>query len=133
MSALSADRDTPRRDGRDYAFPVAAGAVCHAGAIACLDASGHATPGASAAGLTAVGRFVERVEGGAVAGAVSVLVETGVFRYAAAEAIDRTAIGAEGYIVDDQTVSLSDGGGTRSRAGRIVDVEPLGVWIRIGV
>ncbi|EKK5133725.1 TPA: hypothetical protein NII88_006806, partial [Pseudomonas aeruginosa] len=33
------------------------------------------------------------------------------------------------YIVDDQTVAATDGTETRSPAGRIIGVEPDGVWV----
>lgn len=48
---------------------------------------------------------------------------------AGADRIDRTAIGKMAYILDDQTVALTDGGGARSVAGRVRDVDATSVWI----
>lgn len=136
MTALVADRQTPRRDGNTYNRPVAANVTCYAGAIACLDAAGNATPGAVSATLVADGRFVERVTNGATAAAVSVIVEPGIFRFdnsASTDLITKAEIGDTCYIVDDQTVAKTNGTNTRSAAGKIVDVDALGVWVKIGV
>lgn len=136
MSALTTDRQTPRRDGASYSYPVAANVTCYAGAIACLDAAGNATPGATATTLIAVGRFAERVTNGATAAAVNVIVEPGVYRFnnsAAADLITKAEIGDNCFIVTDQTVAKTNGTNTRSIAGKIVDVDAQGVWVRIGI
>jgi hypothetical protein len=47
--------------------------------------------------------------------------------------ITRAEIGDDCYIVDDSTVAKTNpGGNTRSVAGKIVDVDAKGVWVRIG-
>jgi hypothetical protein len=131
--ALSADRNTPEKLGKDLVLGVAAAKRCYAGGIACVDASGYATPGATALGIKGVGRFEESVDntaGGAAA--VTVRIRRGIFRWlnsAAGDAIAITDIGETAYIVDDQTVAKTNGPGTRSPAGRIVDVDAQGVWI----
>lgn len=134
MAALTGARNTPVRDGRDFTRAVAAGVRIYQGSIVCLTAGGYATPGATATTLKADGRAksgVDNVAGGA--GAVNVEVEKGVFRFAnsaAGDAIAIADIGATAYIVDDQTVAKTNGGGTRSSAGTIVDVDAQGVWVR---
>lgn len=135
---LSADRNTPTREGRISVAPVAAAAKCFAGGIACLDASGNATPGATALGLTPAGRFEEQADNSAgLAGALSVKIRSGVFKYknsAAADEITRAQIGDVCYIVDDETVAKTSGGGTRSRAGLIADVDADGqIWVELGL
>lgn len=137
MVALAADRNTPSRAAMVFADPAAAAKVFFTGAIVCLDAAGNATPGAAAVGLIARGRCKGGVDNSAgVAGAAVVESEPGVFRYgnsAAGDAITRAEIGDDCYIVDDQTVAKTNpGGNTRSVAGKIVDVDAAGVWVRIG-
>lgn len=134
MAALTADRNTPRKEGAQYARPVAAGAKIYAGALVCLSATGYATPGAVATTLKGDGRALaqaDNIAGGN--GAISVTVEKGVFRFAnssAGDAITAADIEASAYVVDDQTVAKTSGGGTRSIAGIIKDVDAQGVWVR---
>ncbi|MDE0901209.1 MAG: hypothetical protein OSA41_05785 [Erythrobacter sp.] len=131
--ALSADRNTPRKEGDFRQFPVAADTKIFAGALVCLNAAGDATPGAVATTLTAVGRAEAQADNtGGAAGDLSVDVRKGTFRYAnsaAADEIGREDIGKTAYVVDDETVALTDGTGTRSAAGTIYDVDAQGVWI----
>lgn len=42
-------------------------------------------------------------------------------------------VGADCYVVDDQTVARTSATNTRSRAGIVVAVEPDGVWVQIGL
>ena len=43
MVALTEDRNTPRRQGDDFVFPMAASVTIFAGALVMLDAAGNAT------------------------------------------------------------------------------------------
>lgn len=134
MSALSANRNTPRREGVRNTDPVAAAKHIFAGSLVCLDASGNATPGATATTLTARGRAEEEVDNSAgAAGDLTVTSIPGTFRFAnsGADPIDRADIGGTAYIVDDQTVAATDGSSSRSAAGRIIDVDSAGVWVEI--
>lgn len=137
MTALTRDRNTPRIEGDRYGDPVAADTVIYAGSLACLDASGNAVPGATATTLTARGRAEELADNtGGAAGDVTVTVRPGTYRWAnsaAADAITRAEIGDDCYIVDDQTVAKTNGGSTRSLAGKIVDVDADGVWVMTGI
>lgn len=137
MSALTADRATAERQGDEFSFDVAAAVVCRGGGIAVLDASGNVKPAVVATGLICVGRFQETVDNSAgAAAAVKAKVRSGVFRYgnsAAGDAITKAHIGDTCYLVDDQTVALTDATGTRSAAGKIVDVDSAGVWVRMGL
>lgn len=132
--ALTNDRNTPERDGTLRAFPVKAGAHIYAGALVVLDA-GKARPAATALGLVAVGRAESEVNNSAGQdGDETVTVKRGTFRFAnsaAADAITLAQVGSTCYIVDDETVAKTDGTGTRSAAGTVVDVDAAGVWVRI--
>ncbi|SFM68170.1 hypothetical protein [Thermodesulforhabdus norvegica] len=133
--ALTADRDTPQVVP-SYSFlrefPVAAGKTIYAGGLVVLK-NGYAEPGSTATGLVAVGRAEEYVDNsGGQNGDVTVRVRRGIFRYgnsADTDAITRTDIGSQCYVVDDETVAKTDGTGTRSVAGKVFDVDDEGVWV----
>lgn len=136
MTAQTQDRNTPYREGSTFRDPVAAATKIFAGSLVCLDASGNAVPGSTATTLTARGRAEEQIDNSAgAAGDLSINVRAGVFRYVndGGDAIDRADIGGNAYVVDDQTVAATDGTGTRSVAGVIVDLDSDGVWVRVGV
>lgn len=134
--ALTKDRDTPRRDGVDFSAPLAAATVMHAGSIFCINAAGYGTPGATATTLKAVGVTQARADNsGGSAGAVSGTYRKGVFRFknsASGDLIALADVNADCYVVDDETVAKTNGSNTRSVAGKIVDVDADGVWVRIG-
>ncbi len=133
MTALTADRLVLQKEGRFRCLPVAAGAIIHAGSIVAVNAGGLAVVASAAPGLTAVGRANQPARNATTTdGAVSVLVERGVFAYAnatGADALTRAAIGATCYLVDDQTVAATNGTNSRSPAGRVFDVDGDGVWV----
>jgi hypothetical protein len=137
MAALIKDRNTPSRAGDKLSLPVATSVLIFAGSIVMLNATGYATPGATATGQVAAGRAAEQVDNSAgLDGAVNVDVEPGVFQFAnsaAADAITIAEVGDTCYIVDDQTVAKTDGTGTRSAAGKVVGVDSDGVWVRMGL
>lgn len=133
MTALAADRDTRERDGKKLSLPAAAAKKFYAGALAARDASGNATPGATATTLLGVGRVAETVDNSSgAAGDTQVEIEKGIFRFAnsaSADLIAKADIGNSCYIVDDQTVAKTNGSATRSVAGRVFDVDSQGVWV----
>ena len=130
--ALVKDRNTKRRDGVQFSFPVDAATTIFAGGIVVL-AAGLGAPGSVATGLIAVGVAEEFVDNSAgAAGDVSVPVRKGVFHFGNSAAADEIAlddVGVDCYIVDDATVALTNGTNTRSVAGKIVDVDSTGVWV----
>ncbi len=135
MTALTSDRDTAQRSGIDFSFPVAAATTIFNGSLVVLDAAGNAKPGATAAGLTAVGRAEARVVNAGAAGDETVPVQRGIFRWGnsgSGDAITAAEIGDACYIVDDQTVAKTSAGGTRSPAGLVVAVDAQGVWVDTG-
>lgn len=132
MAAMTEDRNTPARDGAIVSMPVAAGKKLFAGAMVARDLAGYATPGATATTLMGMGRAESVADNSSGAdGDLAVAVRKGVFRFAndATDTVTRAAIGQDCYIVDDQTVAVNDGTGTRSKAGKVFDVDPEGVWV----
>lgn len=133
MTAMTGPRKVDRREP-EYREPiVAAATTIHQGAIVVLEA-GVAKPGRTATGLVAIGTAQQS----AVAGE-AVRVRRGCFLFensADADEITAADIGADAWIVDDQTVArtgaIVESNPTRSKAGRIFDVDAYGVWVEIG-
>lgn len=134
MTALAADRTTPKRIANRVNLAVAASAVIYAGALVCVNATGFAVKGATSTTLKVAGVAQQRVDNtGGADGAVRIEVERSgahlMANSAAGDLVTLAALGTSVYIVDDQTVALTSGGGTRSVAGQVVDVDASGVWI----
>lgn len=133
MAALAKDRNTPEVAGMLRELEVAASTLIYAGALVAVNASGYAVPGSTATTLRGIGRAEARADNSdGAAGAIRVRVGAGIYRFgnsASTDLIARDDIGKTCYIVDDQTVALTDGTGTRSIAGKIYDVDAQGVWV----
>jgi hypothetical protein len=133
--ALAADRFTPHKDGEILSVPVAAGKKIFAGSLVAANATGFATPGATATTLTYLGRAEEFVDNtGLGDGAKSVIVRRGkAFKWktAAGDPVVQADLGKLCYITDDETVSKTNAGGnTQSAAGKVVGVDSDGVWVQ---
>lgn len=130
---LTADRNTPHRSGDTIVLNAAASTTYFAGALICRDANGRAVPGAVSTTLRGVGRCERRVDNAAGANdAKTVEVRKGIFQFAnssAGDLITDADITADCFVVDDQTVAKTNGGATRSIAGKIFDVDAAGVWV----
>lgn len=135
--ALTADRTTPTRQLSDLVLPVAGGVNIFAGALVAINASGgdagYATKGAAATVLRGVGVALEPADNTAGAdGAITVKVRRGTWQFlnsASGDLITLADIGADCYIVDDNTVAKTNGSNTRSVAGKVRDVDARGVWV----
>jgi len=134
MAALTAGRNTPRLDDSLVSGPVAADTTIYAGALVARNAAGDLIEGGTATGLVGVGIAEREADNaGGAAGDATVVVIPGIARMensAAADLIAADDIGKLCYIVDDQTVALTNGTSTRSAAGLIVGVDAVGVWVR---
>lgn len=134
--ALAADRNTPMKDGMLISVPVVASTKIYAGSLVAASAAGHATPGAVATTLTALGRAEEFCDNSAgAAAAKSVLIRRRAafkFKNHAADLVVQADLGKSCYIVDDETVAKTNGTNTRSIAGIVIGVESDGVWVWIG-
>ncbi|SJN11628.1 Phage protein [Halomonas citrativorans] len=135
MTALTQNRNTPHRINHRRSYGLTAGAVVYAGGIVALAASGFASAGSTATGLTAVGvatHYQDNTTGDN--GDQRIDVKVGCFAFTnSAEADEVTAadVGKPCYLVDDQTVAKTDGEATRSIAGIIDGVDDVGVWVLI--
>lgn len=130
MSALSANRNSPRRDAM-LAVYVASATIYAGGMVTLLTSGGTAVP----AGTASAGHCVGVAQNAAASGD-SVTVERGCYRFANSTSGDLIALSDIGqlcYIVDDQTVAKTDNSGARKVAGLIVDADDNGVWVQFGV
>lgn len=131
--ALTEDRNTPLQDAEIIEPPVAASAVLFAGALVVANAGGYAAPGSVATTLTYLGRAEEMVDNTAGAnGAKTVRVRRGkAFKWknSGADPVTQASLGKVCYIVDDETVALTNGTATRSAAGIVVGLDADGVWV----
>jgi hypothetical protein len=136
MAALSGNRNTVERSNNLFNFPVAASTKIYQGSLVCINSSGLAVPAATSTTLKCVGRAEQLADNSAgLASAITIQVKRGCFKFANSAAADLIAlkdIGSNAYLVDDQTVALTNGTNSRSVAGIIRDVDSDGgVWIEI--
>lgn len=132
MSALTTERNTPNRDAKSFGYPVAANVKVYQGSLVVLTHAGVAKGAVEALNLAGVGRANETVDNtGGLAGAKTVAVERGCFRFTNAGDVTLGHVGDAAYAVDDQTVSADSNTNTRSQVGVIRDVDSLGVWVEI--
>jgi hypothetical protein len=131
--SLTADRNTPLMDTSTLGVPIAAGAHIFAGAMVCANATGFATPGATATTLTYLGRAEASVDntGGADGAQIVIVRRHKSFKWvnSAGDLVTQASLGLPVYIVDDQTVAKTNGGNTRSIAGKMVGLDVDGVWV----
>lgn len=130
--SLTADRNTAMSDGELIPVPMAAVKI-FAGSLVAANATGFATPGAASTALTYLGRAEKTVDNSAgSAGDMTVLVRRSkAFKWAnsGADAVTQASQGKLCYIVDDSTVALTNGNGTRSPAGVVLAVDADGVLV----
>lgn len=134
--ALVKDRDTQRRDGVLLSDPVAANAVIFAGALYAINAAGFAVPATAVAAQRTRGVAQSSVNNtGGGDGGKSVSGRRGAWfnfkNSAAADEIKRLDIGADCYVVDDETVAKTSNTNARPKAGVIRDVDAAGVWVEV--
>jgi hypothetical protein len=132
---LTADRNTPVREGDYYEFAPAAGQTIFRGAIVALNASSQLVRGAAATGLRCIGVAENSTLDQGYAGIGRIRAKRGVFRFrnsAAGEAITAADIGNQCFVADDDQVQRTNpGGNTRSACGIVRDVDAAGVWVQI--
>lgn len=142
MAALTSGKAVKSIQGGRKSCPQKGSTTVYQGGIVMMDASGYAKPGATATGCIAVGVALDNnglsywTNSGAD-GASEVEYMEGCFGFVnSGSSIADSDRGKDCYIVDDQTVHLTDGSGTRSPAGRIEKVGEDGlvyVDVRVGV
>lgn len=130
-AALTAERDTPRKEGERASYTVASNVIIYAGALVAVNGLGHVVPASDKAGLNVFGRAVQTKDNSTASYSAteSVEVERGVFRYANGGSFNNANVGDYAYALDDQTVFTGAMATNDILAGVIVDVDSSGVWI----
>lgn len=133
MTATTTDRNTCLKDPFLVAVPLAAGVAVLAGTMAAINADGFGEMATTAADLSYFGRFEEAVDNttGADGDKTAQVRRKKVFLWdnEAADLVTQASLGQLCYMVDNQTVAATDGGGTRSVAGVVLAIESEGVWV----
>lgn len=137
MTALTKDKAVGSRAGTEWADPVAAGMRIYRGALVALDAAGHAVPGGDGSGVRIRGLALYSSADNSAGSAGDARIETRsgeAFFFVnsdGADEITRAEIGSDVFVVDDQTVAKTDGGGARILAGTCVQIAENGVWVKL--
>lgn len=134
MTALTAPRSATERSGQTSTTPVAAATKIWQGGIVVME-GGVSKPGKTGVGLVVLGLAEETVDNSSgAAGAKSVTSRRGCWRCAnlASDPVTAADVGQDVYLVDDQTIAKTSGGATRSVAGKLIDVDAVGAWVRLG-
>ncbi len=151
MSALAAARATLSKGVGVVIFnnldaPQKGNTKIYNGSIV-VSQAGYAKPGVTGTGLTTLGianiapviqasdTTATGPSGQLADGIATVRVAQGVFllgNSTAGDAIAQADVYSVCYVVDDQTVAKTDGTGTRSIAGVIMEVVPAGVYVSMG-
>lgn len=140
--ALTSERGVQERGGVQSSHVIKADSPpIHKGALVVLK-SGEAIPGREGVGADNAAKAAEVATHVAVGiaeksvtaadGRVPTKAGCFLFDNQGADAVTRSEIGKACYVVDDQTVSKTSPNNTRAKAGTVVDVESIGVWVRVG-
>lgn len=128
MAALEKNAGRTRvGEGRRFANPVAAATRIFSGALVALDATGNAIPAIPAAPVMRGVALHEADNTLGAAGTASVETDRGPFLVTNDGSVDRSHIGGDVFVVDDNTVGAV---GTLV-AGKCLDVTPEGVVVEI--
>lgn len=139
MTALSANSKTIVEKASGYGmlheFPATDSTTYYQGGLVCISGStGKVVKGSTATGLICIGVCQESVTTG-TSTTETIKALSGIFgpfaNSSAGDAIADDDIGKKCYIVDDATLALTDGSGTRSEAGTVYTVETAGVYVAI--
>ena len=130
---------TEYRDGILIPVPLAAAAVVLMGTFAVVGADGYAVASANvgAADQTCIGIWEDDAENLGAAGAAHGVVRRNkqfLVANSATDPVTQAEMGQLVYIQDNQTIAKTDGGGTRSLAGRFMGFDTQFedcVWVEI--
>lgn len=128
MTALA--KNAPRTrvgEGRRFVDPVAASTLIYAGAMVALNAAGNAIPAIPTAARMRGVALAEADNSSGAIGDENVIIERGSFLVDNNGTVNRTHIGGNVYVVDDNTVGAA---GTLI-AGKCLDVTAQGVVVEI--
>ena len=135
MTALSADRQAPYKEGVEIPIPVGASKTIYAGSLVCIDGSTrYAEAGSDASGKIFVGVAQQQVvDTSGVAGTETVEVRRkGLFLFNLYTTATQADVGKSVFIKDDQTVALAADVTYAIYCGAIAAIESsTQVWVEI--
>lgn len=126
-AALTAERNTARGMVTKINVGVYTGSVIYAGAMVSVNGSGYAVAASDATGCRVVGRASKTVDASlSASGAKTIDVDCGTFYWNTdSGGASKTSIGQIAYVVDDQTVSLTNRGTYAVVAGVVADYDSI--------
>lgn len=132
MAALAQDRDTPMKGekGHVITLPVAASTKIYAGAMVAL-ASGYAVPAGDTSGHIVMGRAEEQIDNSSGSNgdkSIDVCID-GVFKWNVSS-LAQAQVGGNATVVDDNTVGKAADTTNDIVAGKIVQLDSDGAWVR---
>ncbi|AYC32726.1 hypothetical protein D3880_10150 [Pseudomonas cavernae] len=134
MTSIAKDRPFERWAPDIIPIPLAAGAHVFYGTIVAVDSEGFGVSGMESPDLTYAGAARATVDNsGGEDGELVVQVQrptSYALKWVNDGTITQAHLLATAYILDNQTVTSTDGGGTRSPMGQIVRIEHDGVWVQ---
>lgn len=131
MPALTADRfDGYRKEGRVFAYPMAAGAIIYQGALVALNTSGYAVAASDTSGLRVVGVAVEQKRNTGSAGSVGAVVEAFIPVNLKGSGFAITDIGRRAFALSDSECTTAAGSIALVEVGHITEfVSSTEVWV----
>lgn len=135
MAAATKSRNTQEiAPGRTRALPMQASLKVFGGTIAAIDSSGNVGKAITSTTIRVMGVFPQDYDNTAgAAGAVTAEVNRGIFgpfaNSASGDLIAAPDVGADCFVVDDQTVAKTNGSTTRVVAGKVWSVGADGVYV----
>lgn len=135
MSAANTSQRLVTRDGRAFAFPVAAATKILAGVLLALDGSNNLVNATEAASRRIIGWSNDEVDNTlGAAGDLTCKVNVGIVQLenSGTNAVTNAHIGKVCFIEDNQTVA-SVAGANSVVAGKVLFVDDNGVWVDTGV
>lgn len=133
MSAVTADRNTKKREGLLGEHPIAATTKIYAGTLTMRDATGYLKNGANTAShvFAGVAREYKDNSAGAAGALYAQVTKKGVFLFETSSTLTVANIGTKVYLADNQTVALAGDVTPDIWCGIIVDIEGGKPWVRI--
>ena len=135
--AATAARNTQTRQLRtQIAVPLKANAIVYEGCLVAVDATGYGVNGITATGLTVIGIANKSYDNtGGSSGAINadVLCCQAYLGNSGGDAVTEASFGTAVYMVDNDTVSKTNGSSTESQAGICTGLDSGGVWVSLGI
>lgn len=136
MAATAARNTQTRQIRTQLSLPLKANAKVYEGCLVAVDATGYLVNGATATSLIVMGiadTSVDNTGGADGALTVNVLCCQAYLGNSGSDAVTQAQVGSTVYMVDNDTVSKTNGTSTESAAGVCTGLDANGVWVSLAV